>query len=125
MFQQIRTRHVSEYGIDGPPEQETNSTRANTHSNDKWAQEGTHGLKGGGRWAHWEAGRPAGRPTRPMGPTASTLPRGAPSLAPNVGSVEKSCDLGVAPSYKYKGRGRGMNTHTHLTLSTHPSSVGA
>jgi len=46
-----------------------------------------------------------------MGPTASTLPCGAPSLAPNVGSAEKSCDLGVAPSYKYKGRGRGMNTH--------------
>jgi len=58
-----------------------------------------------------------------MGPTASTLPCGAPSLAPNVGSAEKSCDLGVAPSYKYKGRGRGMNTHTHHTLSTHLSPL--
>ena len=79
----------------------------------------------GGRCDHWEAGRPAGRPTRPMGPTASTLPHGAPSLAPNVGSIEKSCDLGVARSYKYKGRGRGMNTHTHThhTLSTHLSPL--
>ena len=60
------------------------------------------------------SGRPAdhlSRPTRPMGPTASTFPRGAPSLAPNVSSAEKSCDLGMAPSYKYKGRGRGMDTH--------------
>ena len=65
-----------------------------------------------------------GRPTRPMGPTASTLPRGAPSLAPNVSSAEKSCDLGVAPSYKYKGRGRGMNTHTLHPLNS-PFSLGA
>ena len=43
------------YGIDGPPEQETNSKRANTRANDKWAQEGTHGPKG-------EVGGPTGRP---------------------------------------------------------------
>ena len=46
---------MSEYGIDGPPEQDTNSTRANTRANDKWAQEGTHGPKG-------EVGGPTGRP---------------------------------------------------------------
>ena len=46
MLQQIRTQHVSECGIDGPPEQETNRTRAHTHANDKWAQEGTRGPKG-------------------------------------------------------------------------------
>ena len=57
-----------------------------------------------------------------MGPTASTLSRGAPSLAPNVGSAEKSCDLGVAPSYKYKGRVEEW-THTHHTLSTHLSPL--
>ena len=37
---------MSECGIDGLPEQETNSTRAHTHANDKWAQEGTRGPKG-------------------------------------------------------------------------------
>jgi len=37
---------VSECGIDGPPEQETDRTRAHTRANDKWAQEGTRGPKG-------------------------------------------------------------------------------
>ena len=37
---------MSEYGIDGPPEQETNSTRANTRANDKRVQEATCGPKG-------------------------------------------------------------------------------
>ena len=45
---------MSEYGIDGPPEQETNSTKAITRANDKWAQEGTRGQKG-------EVGGPTGR----------------------------------------------------------------
>ena len=39
-------RHLSEYGMEGPLEQQTNSTKANTRANDKWAQEGTHGPKG-------------------------------------------------------------------------------
>src|SRR6185436_5152687 len=34
----------------------------------------------GGGWRPGQAGRPIGRPTRPMGPTASTLPRGASLL---------------------------------------------
>ena len=42
---------MSEYGVEGPPKQETDMTKANTHANDKWAQEGTHGTKG-------EVGRP-------------------------------------------------------------------
>ena len=48
-------RHVSEYGMEGPLEQQTNSTKANTRANDKWAQEGTHGPK-------WKVGGPTGRP---------------------------------------------------------------
>ena len=66
---------MSEYGIDGPPEQEINSARANTRANDKWAQEGTRGPKGkvGGATA-------TGRPARPMGPTALTSTCGASLL---------------------------------------------
>ena len=56
MFQQIRTQHVSEYGVEGPPGQETDIIKANTRANDKWAQEGTHGPKG-------KVGGPTGRPT--------------------------------------------------------------
>ena len=36
---------MSEYGVEGPPEQETDMTKAKTSANDKWAQEGTHGPK--------------------------------------------------------------------------------
>ena len=76
----------------------------------------------GGGWSRGQAGRPPGRPTWPMGPTTSTLPCGASSLAPKVGSARKRCIPGVAPSYKYKGRGR-ERTHTHHTLSTHLSPL--
>ena len=55
-FQWIRTRHMSEYGVESPLEQETNIIRANTRANDKWAQEGTHGPKG-------KVGGPTGWPT--------------------------------------------------------------
>ena len=44
-----------EYGVEGPPEQETVMMKANTRANDKWAQEGTRGPKG-------EVGGPTGRP---------------------------------------------------------------
>ena len=37
---------MSEYGVEGPLEQETDMTKANTHANDKWAQHETHGPKG-------------------------------------------------------------------------------
>ena len=55
MFKRIKTRHMSEYGVEGPPEQETNITKVNTRASDKWAQEGTHGPKG-------KVGGPIGRP---------------------------------------------------------------
>ena len=95
-FQQIRMRHVSEYGIEGPPKQETNSTRANTHANDKWAQEGTHGTKG-------EVGGPTGRSAdQAHGPHRLNFTTWRLPIAP-------LCRFGVlrpvAPSYKYKGRG--------------------
>ena len=46
---------MSEFGVEGPPEQETDMTKANTRANDKWAQEGTHGPK-------WKVGGPNRRP---------------------------------------------------------------
>ena len=46
---------MSEYGVEGPPEQETDSIKAKTRANDKWAQQGTHGQKG-------KVGAPTGRP---------------------------------------------------------------
>ena len=33
---------MSEYGVEGPLEQETNTKEANPHAIDKWAQEVTH-----------------------------------------------------------------------------------
>ena len=56
---------MSEYGVEGPPEQETDMTKANTRANDKCPQEGTHGPKGkvGG-----PTGRPADLPGRPTYP---------------------------------------------------------
>ena len=54
---------MSEYGLEGPPEQETNITKANTRANNKWVQEGTHGPKG-------MVGGPTGRPADLLvGPT--------------------------------------------------------
>ena len=62
-------RHVSEYGVEGPPEQETDTIKAKTRVNDKWAQQGTHGPKGKvggptGRPADLLVGRPARGPHR-------------------------------------------------------------
>ena len=54
---------MSEYGVMGAPEQETNIIKANTRANDKWAQERIHGPKG-------KVGGPTGRPVDlPVGPT--------------------------------------------------------
>ena len=61
-------RHLSEYGVEGPPEQETDIIKVKTRANDKWAQQGTHGPKG-------KVGGPTGRPADllvgrlPVGPT--------------------------------------------------------
>jgi len=60
---------MSEYGVEGPPEQETDSIKAKTRANDKWAQQETHGPKGKvggptGRPADLLVGRPARGPHR-------------------------------------------------------------
>ena len=71
MFQRIRTRHMSEYGVEGSPEQETNTKEDNPHAIDKWAQEATHRPK---RKVGGPTGRPAdqaGRPTYPWAPPPS------------------------------------------------------
>ena len=61
---------MSEYGVEGPPEQETNSIKAKTRANDKWAQQGTHGTKE-------KVGGPIGRPADlPVGPTNLNWTRG-------------------------------------------------
>ena len=75
-IQRIRTRHVSEYGLEGSPEQETDIPEAKPSANDKWAQSTARGDKGEGRWAHWVTGR------QPMGPTDLTLPHGGSPLDP-------------------------------------------
>ena len=63
-FQQIRTRHVSKYGLEGPPEQETDMIKDKPHAVDKWAQEATHRPK-------CKVGGPTGRPADlSVGPTA-------------------------------------------------------
>ena len=76
---------MSEYGVEGPPEQETNITKANTRANDKWAQEETHGPKG-------KVGGPTGRPADlPMGPTDLNWTRGGSLLDEYVGLPKISC----------------------------------
>ena len=61
---------MSEYGVEGPPEQETDIIKAKTHANDKWAQQGTHGPKE-------KVGGPTRRPADlPVGPTDLNWTRG-------------------------------------------------
>ena len=61
---------MSEYGVEGPPEQETDIIKAKTRANDKWDQQGTHGPKG-------KVGGPTGRPADlPVGPTDLNWTRG-------------------------------------------------
>ena len=55
-FQEISMRHMSEHGLERPPEQETDIPEANTRANDKWAQEETHKPKE-------KVGGPTGWPT--------------------------------------------------------------
>ena len=71
---------MSEYGVEGSPEQETNTKEANPHAIDKWAQEVTHRpkCKVGG-----PTGGSAGRPTR--GPHRLQVPRGGLPLAVDGG----------------------------------------
>ena len=68
IFRQIRTRHVSRHGLEGPPEQETDMPKANTRANDKWAQDVTHRPKEKvGGPTRWSADHP-GWPTSPWAP---------------------------------------------------------
>ena len=65
---------------------------------------------GQGRPADLQVGRPIGRPTRPIGPTASTLPRGASLLLLQVGL---GCCGWWLPAINR--RGVENRTHTHHT----------
>ena len=68
MFQQIKMRQVSEYVVEGPPEQETDVTKANTRANDKWAHDETHGPKGKVGGPTRRLADQPGRPTCPWAP---------------------------------------------------------
>ena len=117
---------MSEYGIDRPPEQEINSARANTHANDKWAQEGTRGPKGkvGGATA-----RPADLLVGRHGPWAP--PPQLRHVAPSCCLLRSVCPRSAAddappwpwlPPINTRGGGR-ERTHTHHTLSTQLSPL--
>ena len=67
-FQPIRTRHVSEHGLEGPPEQETDISEAKTSANDMWAQNTTQPKKAEVGWAHWWSDDHPGRQTSPWAP---------------------------------------------------------
>jgi len=49
---------MSEHGLEGPPEQETDIPEAKTSVNDMWAHNTTQPRKAEVGWAHWVAGRP-------------------------------------------------------------------
>ena len=124
-IQRIRTRHVSEYGLEGSPEQETDIPEAKPSANDKWAQSTTHQDKGEGRWPHWVAGRPPWSANGPVGPTASNLPCGGSTLDVEGGSERLNCRMDspwpFLPPINTKGGGRN---ETHNTPnSTHLSPL--
>ena len=96
---------MSEYGVEGPPEQENNNTKANTRANDKWAQEGTDGPKrkiGGptGRPADLLVGRPARGPHQLKLDTWRKLIGCLSRFAKD--QLQNGLPLAVAPSYKYR-----------------------
>ena len=67
----------------------------------------------GGGWRPGQAGRPYGRPTRPMGPTTSTSPRVASPLVAEVGCSSLTPWL---PAINTRGVEIGTHTHTsHLS----------
>ena len=93
---------MSEYGIDGPPEQEINSARANTRANDKWAQEGTRGPKGKVDGA---TARPADQDHGPHRLNFDMWHFPVACLGRFArDQLQMATPLAVAPSYKYKGR---------------------
>ena len=56
-------------------------TGQNQHGPDKKAKDSLLEEDGGG-WRHWQADRPTGRPTWPVGPTALAKPRVVSWLVP-------------------------------------------
>ena len=87
-------------------------TGQNQRGPDKEAQDSLFEEDGGG-WCHWQADRPTGRPTWPVGPTASTRARGASPLVPYVGCSGSHPWL---PAINTKGV-ENENTDTHHTSS--------
>ena len=121
---------MSEHGLEGPPEQETDILEANTRAIDKWAQSTARGDKGEGRWPHWVAGRPPWSSNGPMGPTASNLPRGGSTLDVEGGSERLSCRMDspwpCLPLINTRGGEMKHTTHptqlTFLPWTLRPSS---
>ena len=116
---------MSEYGVEGPPEQETDMIKDKPHVIDKWAQEVTHRPK-------CKVGGPTGRPADQAGrPTywLADQAHGPHRLSFDMLRLPVGCLSWfqvlqpVAPSYKYKGRGVEEWTHIHHTLSTHLSPL--
>ena len=97
---------MSEYGVEGPPEQETDIIKAKIRANDKWAQQGTHGPKGKvagptGRPANLLVGRPARGPHRLKLAMWRKLIGCTSRFAKD--QLQKTSPSAVAPSYKYRG----------------------
>ena len=126
-FQQIRTRHVSKHGLEGPPEQETKTKEVNRRAIDKWAQEVTHRPK-------FKVGGPiggsadqAGRPTCPWAPR----PSGSTWRSP-IGCLWRFDEARLQltpwlPPINTKGGGvEKWNTHhTQHTTHLHPLFLGS
>ena len=114
---------MSEYGVEGPPEQETDIIKAKTRANDKWAQQGTHGPKGKvGGPTRGSANLP-GRPNSPWAPP----PSGSTWRSP-IGFLWRFDEVRLQltpwlPPINTKG-GRGMNTHSSRPLNS-SFSLGA
>ena len=62
---------MSEYGVEGPPEQETRAIEANPRAIDKWAYEVTRRPKCKGGGPTGGSADQAGRPTYPWAPPPS------------------------------------------------------
>ena len=117
---------MSEYGVEGPPEQETDIIKAKTRANDKWAQQGTHGPKGKvggptGRPADLLVGRPARGPHRHKLDMWRKLIGCLSRFAKD--QLQNGLPLAVAPSYKYRGGVEKWNTQ-HTTPSQLTFSLG-
>ena len=62
---------MSEYGLEGSPEQETDIPEDNTRANDKWAKEETHRPKEKVGGPTGGSANPPGRPNSPWAPPPS------------------------------------------------------